>query len=69
VPVSREQAAKTRLLFMPAFNELAGYDISRIVKDPFSPLSRCMDSSSAEIILADGTYIGPLNSLVVDEDD
>lgn len=69
LPVPDEVAAQTRLLFMPAFNELAGYDISRIVKDPFSPLSRCMDTLSAEIILADGTYIGPLRSLVQDEDD
>ncbi len=69
IPVSADIAGKTRLLFMPAFNELAGYDITRIVRDPFSPLSRCMDTESAEIILADGTYIGPLKSLVQDEDD
>ncbi|MDD5143936.1 metallophosphoesterase [Methanoregula sp.] len=66
--VPAAKVAQTRLLFMPAFNELAGYDISRIVNDPFSPLSRCMDSKSAEIILADGTYIGPFSSLVQDED-
>jgi hypothetical protein len=59
----------TRLLFMPAFNELAGYDITQIVKNPFSPLSRCMNAEEAEIILADGTYIGPLSSLDHDEDD
>lgn len=69
LPVPDVVAAQTRLLFMPAFNELAGYDISRIVKDPFSPLSRCMDAGSAEIILADGTYIGPFSALVQDEDD
>lgn len=69
IPVSGERVSQTRLLFMPAFNELAGYDISRIITDPFSPLSRCMDAGSAEIILADGTYIGPFSTLVQDEDD
>jgi metallophosphoesterase superfamily enzyme len=66
---SPAQAASTRLLFMPAFNELAGYDILQIVKNPFSPLSRCMKAEEAEVILADGTYIGPLSSLDQDEDD
>lgn len=69
IPVPEVRAAQTRLLFMPAFNELAGYDISRIIRDPFSPLSRCMDAGSAEIILGDGTYIGPFSALVQDEDD
>ena len=59
----------TRLLFMPAFNELAGYDILRIVKDPFSPLSRGMNIADAEIILADGTFIGPVSTVDRDEDD
>ncbi len=61
-------AGSTRLLFVPSFNELAGYDICQIVKNPFSPLSRCMKKEEAEIILADGTYIGPLSSLDQDED-
>ena len=30
----------TRVLFMPAFNEIAGYDITHITRKPFSPLSR-----------------------------
>ncbi len=67
-PVSPDRIESTRLLFVPAFNELAGYDISQIVKKPFSPLSRYMAADTAEIILADGTYIGPLSSLVQDED-
>ncbi len=57
----------TRVLFMPSFNEIAGYDILQIVKNPFSPLSRFMKKEDAEIILADGTYIGSLNSLQPDE--
>lgn len=58
-----EQAGKTRVLFMPAFNELSGYDITRIVHDPFSPLSRCMKRESIEIFLTDGTLVGPLSSV------
>jgi len=56
-------------LLMPAFNEIAGYDIFQIARNPFSPVSRCMNTDGAEVILADGTYIGPLRSLVSDERD
>ncbi|MCU0631569.1 MAG: metallophosphoesterase [Methanolinea sp.] len=54
---------KTRVLFIPALNELAGYDILRTVEEPFSPLSRCMKTAQSEVFLADGTFIGPLASL------
>jgi len=54
---------RTRVLFIPALNELAGYDILRTAKEPFSPLSRCMDTAESEVFLADGTYIGALSSL------
>jgi len=64
-----EGTIPTRVLFMPSFNEIAGYDIFRITKSPFSPLSRNMLREDAEIILADGTYIGPLKSLEPDESD
>jgi len=66
---TQEKTPPTRVLFMPAFNEIAGYDILQIIKNPFSPISRCMKKEEAEIILADGTYIGPINSLQSDEDD
>jgi hypothetical protein len=59
----------SRVLFVPSFNEIAGYDIGRIVRDPFSPVSRCMDPATAEIILADGTYLGPLAGVMPDEGD
>ena len=59
----------TRVLFMPSFNEIAGYDIFQIVKNPTSPISRNIRREEAEIILADGTYIGPLKSVVQDESD
>jgi hypothetical protein len=64
-----ENSSPTRMLFMPSFNEIAGYDILQIIKNPFSPLSRCMKKGEAEIILADGTYIGPVSSLYSDESD
>ena len=54
---------------MPAFNEIAGYDILQIIKNPFSPVSRFMKKEETEIILADGTYIGPLRFLNPDESD
>jgi putative SbcD/Mre11-related phosphoesterase len=53
----------TRILFMPAFNELSGYDLLRTIREPFSPLSRCMRTELAEVFLPDGTYIGPLSAL------
>ncbi|MFA4848273.1 MAG: metallophosphoesterase [Methanoregula sp.] len=59
----------SRVLFMPSFNEIAGYDILQIIKKPFSPLSRLMRKENTEIILADGTYIGPLRALIPDEAD
>ena len=58
-----DPAGKSRVLFVPAFNELSGFDIPRIVKSPISPLSRCMNTASCEIFLPDGTYIGPLSSV------
>lgn len=53
----------TRVLFMPAFNELSGFDVLKIAGSPTSPLSRSMIRESCEIYLADGTYIGPLSSV------
>lgn len=64
---SGRDTSPTRVLFVPSFNEIAGYDILQIVKNPFSPLSRFMKKEEAEIILADGTYIGPLSSIQSDE--
>ena len=64
-----ENSPPSRVLFVPSFNELAGYDILQIIKKPFSPLSRLMNKEDTEIILADGTYIGPLRALIPDEAD
>jgi metallophosphoesterase superfamily enzyme len=64
-----KSSSPTRVLFMPSFNEIAGYDILQIIKKPFSPLSRLMQKENTEIILADGTYIGPLRALIPDETD
>jgi len=69
MPETKEPAPPTRVLFMPAFNEIAGYDILQIVRNPTSPLSRHIIPDETEIILADGTYIGPLTALISDESD
>lgn len=53
----------TRALFVPAFNELAGYDVRRIVADPSSPVTRCLKQETVEVLLADGTLIGPIEAL------
>ena len=51
--------SRTRLLFVPAFNEFAGgIDIQRLQKSGLGPLSRCIDEKTAEVFLADGTYVG-----------
>jgi uncharacterized protein len=65
----KETSTPTRVLLMPAFNEIAGYDVLQIIKNPISPLSRHIIRDETEIILADGTYIGPLNALASDESD
>lgn len=63
-PGSKENnRGTTRVLFIPALNELAGYDILQTAKEPFSPLSRCMNPAESEVFLADGTFIGGLASL------
>jgi uncharacterized protein len=60
--MKREDGA-TRLLFMPAFNELSGYDVMRIQKTALGPIARCMKTDDAEVFLTDGTYLGPIGSL------
>jgi metallophosphoesterase superfamily enzyme len=65
----KETDPPTRVLFMPAFNEIAGYDILQIIRNPTSPLSRHILPEETEIILADGTLIGPLRALIPDESD
>lgn len=60
---STEGGPASRVIFIPAFNELTGYDIQKTVREPFSPLSRCMKKEEAEILLSDGTFIGPLSGL------
>lgn len=69
MPEQKPSDSPTRALFMPAFNEIAGYDIFQIVKNPTSPLSRHIIPDETEIILADGTYIGPLSAVNSDESD
>ncbi len=59
----------TRALFMPSCNELAGYDLVEALKRPISPISRAIDKESAEIILPDGSFLGPVSILNGDKDD
>lgn len=66
-PPGEHHRTGTRVLFMPAFNELSGFDVLKIAGSPTSPLSRCMDRLSCEIYLTDGTYIGPLSSVEGDD--
>ncbi len=68
LPQREDPASRTRVLLMPAFNELSGYDILKIVKDPFSPLSRCLNKEESEIFLSDGTYVGSVDFLEDHED-
>jgi len=50
---------RTRLLFVPAFNEFAGgIDVGLLRESGLGPLSRCIDEKNAEVFLADGTYVG-----------
>ena len=57
--VENLSGSRTRLLFVPAFNEFAGgIDIGRLPESGLGPLSRCIDSKTAEVFLADGTYVG-----------
>lgn len=69
MPEPKKSDPPARALFMPAFNEIAGYDILQMVKNPTSPLSRHILPGKSEIILADGTYIGPLSAVISDESD
>ncbi|MDD1707773.1 MAG: metallophosphoesterase [Methanoregulaceae archaeon] len=62
-PPDQGEREGSRVLFMPSFNELTGYDIMRTVEEPFSPLSRCMNPGEAEVLLPDGTFLGPLKAL------
>lgn len=67
--MAEDEGRPSRVLFVPSFNEIAGYDILQIVRNPTSPISRNIRSDETEIILADGTYIGPLRSVMHDESD
>jgi metallophosphoesterase superfamily enzyme len=57
----------TRLLFMPAFNELSGYDLRSLADGALGPFPRCMNKDTAEIFLADGTYVGTFETLAPPE--
>jgi hypothetical protein len=58
-----KETGPTRILVMPAFNELTGFDLTKLGGNTLGPLSRCMDFMNAEVFLTDGTYLGLLGSL------
>ena len=54
----------TRFLIMPAFYEFAGgVDVRTIKQSGLSPLARCIDESTAEVMLSDGTYLDTIAGL------
>lgn len=54
----------TRVLFVPAFFELAGgMDVCELKKSGLSPLSRCIIEETADVFLADGTYIDTIGGI------
>ena len=60
-----EKAANTHVLFVPAFFELAGgIDVRELKSSRLGPLSRCINTSDAEVFLSDGTYINTLGNLM-----
>lgn len=59
----KQKTGNTRLLMMPSYSELSGgIDIFDIKSSGISPLSRCMNDTTAEVILTDGTYLGTMRS-------
>ncbi|NYT05963.1 MAG: metallophosphoesterase [Methanomicrobiales archaeon] len=59
----------TRVLFMPAFFELAGgLDVREIPASGLSPMARCLRTDDAEVFLEDGTYIDTLSALAAEQD-
>ncbi|WOF16332.1 phosphoesterase [Methanoplanus sp. FWC-SCC4] len=60
----------TRVLFVPAFFELAGgMDVRELSKSRLSPLSRSIIEETAEVFLSDGTYINNLKMMHDDKCD
>lgn len=60
----------TRVLFAPAFFELAGgMDVCELKKSGLSPLSRCIVEETADVFLADGTYIDTIGGIVAGKND
>ena len=53
----------TRILVLPAFNEFAGYDVLRRGATALGPIARCMNYDDTDVILPDGTYLGPIRTL------
>ena len=60
----------TRVLFAPAFFELAGgMDVCEMKKSGLSPLSRCIKEETADVFLSDGTYIDTIGGIIAAKSD
>ena len=60
----------TRVLFVPAFFELAGgMDVCGLKKSGLSPLARSIIEDTADVFLADGTYIDTIGGIAADKSD
>ena len=54
----------TRVLFVPAFYELAGgMDVRLIPGNNISPVANAIQKETAEVFLKDGTYVAPFTEL------
>lgn len=59
--------SSTRVLLVPAFNELAGgMDVRLIPGNKISPIAKAIKKETAEIFLKDGTYISSFEELPPD---
>lgn len=63
-PGSTVEPGSTRLMIVPAFNELSGgVDVAGIPASGLGPATRCLETETAEVILNDGSYLGTLDSI------
>jgi len=53
----------TRVLFVPSFNELSGFDLLRLKDSNLGPLTKCVNLNDAEVYLTDGTFVGTVEAI------
>ncbi|MHC1626582.1 MAG: metallophosphoesterase [Methanoculleaceae archaeon] len=63
-PGSTAGDTPTRLMFVPAFNELAGgINVTGIPSSGLGPATRCLKIETTEVMLKDGSLLGTLDSI------